>query len=237
MTELVVTSFSRSGEAQYGKRMVKTFRMHWQCPLVVYIEGKTTCKGVGIRQVDGLDGWRETHATLPDHNDDAGVFKPLGYLWNAKRFAVKPFIWLDAAKQMGSGVLTWLDGDTYSVDDVPPGWTTALLGRADVAYLGRGAMHPETGYVGFRIPEALTLLEWCCRAYQSGAFRQIASGWTDCHVLRAGLKALRVKSVDLTSHRLPVWSSRDDAMRLSPLGRYVVHLKGGQRKREASATC
>lgn len=234
MTELVVTSFSCQGEGAYGKRMVKSFRQHWECPLIVYVEGDTTVKGVGIRQVKSIPGWKSTRDTLPDHNDDDSVFKPAGYLWNAKRFAVKPFVWLDAALQMGQGVLTWLDGDTYTVKDVPPGWTETLLGRADVAYLGRGAMHPETGYVGFRIPEAVPLLRWCCQAYQSGTFRAIPSGWTDCHVLRAGLKALTVRAVDLTSQRLTVWNSRDDAMRLSPLGAYVVHLKGGQRKREAA---
>lgn len=232
MTELVVTTFSKQGEGAYGKRMVKSFRQYWQCPLVVYVEGDTTVKGVGIRQVKSIPDWKPTRDTLPDHNDDDGVFKPLGYLWNAKRFAIKPFVWLDAAMQMGSGVLTWLDADTYSVKDVPPGFTVKLLGHADVAYLGRGAMHPETGYVGFRIPQALPVLRWCCEAYQSGEFRTLPHGWTDCHVLRAGLKAWRGRSVDLTSHRLNVWNSRDDAMALSPLGPYVVHLKGGQRKRE-----
>lgn len=234
MTEMVVTSFSHDGESSYGKRMVKTFRQHWRCPIIVYTEGSTTLKGVGVRQVKSLPGWRETQATLPDHHDDPNVYKPFGYLWNAKRFAVKPFVWLDAALQMGSGILTWLDGDTYTVRDVPPGWTATLLDRADVAYLGRGVMHPETGYVGFRIPEALPVLGWCCQAYQDGTFRGIPSGWTDCHVLRAGLKACRTRAVDLTSHRLPAWSSRDDAMRLSPVGPYVVHLKGKQRKREAA---
>lgn len=234
MTELVVTSFSRKGEVDYGKRMVARFRSHWQCPLVVYVEGATTVKGVGIRQVDSITGWRETQATLPTYNDDPSAYKRLGYLWNAKQFAVKPFVWLDAARQMGSGVLTWLDGDTYTVHDVKPGWTATLLGGYDVAYLGRGAMHPETGYVGFRLPQAIPLLEWCCEAYQSGSFRKIPSGWTDCHVLRAGIKALKVKAIDLTSHRLAVWNSRDDAMALSPLGSYIVHLKGSQRKREAA---
>lgn len=234
MTDLVVTSFSRRGEEQYGKRMVKTFRRHWQCPLIVYVEGQTELKGVGIRQVKSIPGWKDTRATLPEQADNPAAFKPAGYLWNAKRFAVKPFVWLDAARQMGAGVLTWLDGDTYTVQDVPPGFTDALLGRADVVYLGRGAMHPETGFVGFRIPEALPLLDWCCQAYQRGTFRAIPSGWTDCHVLRAGLKALKVRAVDLTSQRVSVWNSRDDAMRLSPLGPYVVHLKGGQRKREAA---
>jgi len=235
MTELVVTSFSPEGEAQYGKRMTRQFRKYWPCPLIVYVDGPTTVKGCGLLRTADIPGWLETRERLPDVADDPNWYKPTGYLWNAKRFAVKPFVWLDAAEHMGSGVLTWLDGDTVLESRVKPGWTRKLLGKADVAYLGRGKMHPETGYVGFRIPESLPLLRWCRDAYRDETFRSLTSGWTDCHVLKAGMKALRVKALDMTSHLQPHWNSQDDVMDMSPVGPYVSHLKGSERKREAHA--
>lgn len=233
MTELVVTSFSPEGEAQYGKRMVRRFRKCWPCPLVVYVDGPTTVKGVGRRLTSDIPGWLETRDRLPEVAPDPSWYKARGYLWNAKRWAVKPFVWLDAAEQMGEGVLTWLDGDTLTLSKVPQGWTVKLLGDADVAYLGRGAMHPETGYVGFRLPESLPLLRWCRDAYRDETFRSIQKGWTDCHVLRAGMKATRSKTRDLTPPVQRYWTSRDDVMALSPVGRHVAHMKGKDRKREA----
>jgi hypothetical protein len=112
-------------------------------------------------------------------------------------------------------------------------WPRSLLGRADVAYLGRGPMHPETGYVGFRIPQALPLLDWCCEAYLSERFRTMTDGWTDCHILRAGLKAVPVRSVDLTRGR---YSGDSNIWPSSPLASRLDHAKGVQRKRESDAT-
>jgi hypothetical protein len=231
MTEMVVTSFSPEGEAQYGKRMARRFRRLWPCPLIVYVDGPTTVKGVGLRQTADLPGWLETQARLPAQAPDLSWYKATGYLWNAKRFAVKPFVWLDAAEQMGAGVLTWLDGDTVPLRRVTPGFAASLLGASDIAYLGRGAMHPETGYLGFRIPEALPLLRWCRDAYVDGSFRSLKGGWTDCHVLRAGIAAVKAKALDLTSHLKAKWTSQDDVMSQSPIGHYVRHLKGNERKR------
>jgi hypothetical protein len=233
MTEMVVTSFSPEGEERYGRKMVRRFRKWWPCPLIVYVDGPTVLKGVGIRHTAEIPGWLETREGLPEVAPDPSWYKPRGYLWNAKRFAVKPFVWLDAAEQMGEGVLTWLDGDTVTLGRVSRGWARRLVGSADVAYLGRGAMHPETGYVGFRIPEALPLLRWCRDAYRDGSFRSIKGGWTDCHVLRAGIAATKIKALDLVSGQQRRWTSRDDVMSRSPLGHYVLHLKGSEAKREA----
>jgi hypothetical protein len=109
-----------------------------------------------------------------------------------------------------------------------------VLGDADVAYLGRGSMHPETGVVVFRVPDALPLLAWCCEVYRSGAFTSL-EGWTDCHVLRSGLLGCRERVRDLTSHTYDGrWNSSVDAVALSPFRPYLEHLKGTQRKKVAA---
>lgn len=174
--------------------------------------------------------WLTVRERLPETNPEAE--KPTNYIWNARRYSVKPFIWLDAALRLGKGIVVWLDGDTVTVDPVPASLPADMLGDADVAYLGRGAMHPETGCVVFRVPESLLLLEWCRDAYRDGTFRSLTDGWTDCHVLRAGIQATDVHARDLTSHLVDGWRSTHDAFALSPLGPYVRHYKGSQRKRE-----
>lgn len=231
MSNQVITSFSRAGAEQCGERGVLSHVACWPCPVVVYLdepmELPAECRATGE-----IPGWRETAAVLPRTNPLAG--KPTNYIWDARRFAVKPFVWLNAAERMDAGILTWLDGDTETVKTVPASLPRMLLGEADVAYLGRGDMHPETGVVVFRIPEALPLLSWCRAMYQEGRFLKVASGWTDCHVLRDGLRSVPIRARDLTSHLAPAWTSKIDACELSPIGSFVVHYKGQQRKREVA---
>jgi hypothetical protein len=202
--------------------------------LVAYVDAVSDVP-VMTRRTGDIPGWIETRATLPVTSDDPTRYKATGYLWNAAKFAVKVFVWHDAAERLERGILTWLDADTVIRQSVPVGLSMKMLRSADVAYLGRGAMHPETGYVVFRIPEALPLLRWCCEAYRTHRYRKIKTGWTDCHVLRAGIAARKVAARDLTSHKAYHWRSTVDAMALSPLGPYVTHLKGKDRKRKALA--
>lgn len=230
-----MTSFSPEGEAAYGRRMVDSALEYWPSPLVVYTDAPSDVPTL-TRATADIPRWLPTKGNLPTTSDDPDRYKAGGYLWNAQQFAVKVFVWLDAAERLGDGIVTWLDGDTLIRKRVPPALPAKLIGTATVAYLGRGAMHPETGYVGFRVPEALPLLRFCRDAYVSGSFRKIQTGWTDCHVLRAGIKRLGVPARDLTSHKALHWRSRVDAMALSPLGPYVHHLKGKERKRKALAS-
>lgn len=241
----LVTSFSPAGAEAYGRRCVASVRAFWPHPLVVYLDKPLDWPGVRERMTYHIPGWLPTKEQLPSTRPDAPqtghdewTRKPASYLWNAQRFAVKPFVWLDAAERLGNGLLAWLDGDTVTTNPVPASLIADLLWPYDVAYLGRGAMHPETGFVAFRLPQAMPLLRWCCDAYRQGGFREWSDGWTDCHALRAGIVACDVEAIDLTSHRLPwgEWRSHVDAFALSRIGPYVEHLKGQQRKRPAESS-
>ena len=240
-TELV-TSFSLGGAAFYGRRCVESVKAHWPHPMTVYADAPMALAGVTVRTTGAIPEWNGTHDRLPSIRPDAPLTghdewtrKPDSYLWNAQRFAVKPFVWLDAAERMADGLLVWLDGDTVTTREVPTDFVEALMAGVDVAYLGRGSMHPETGIVAFRIPQALPLLRWCRLSYMTGQFRQMNDGWTDCHVLRAGMHAVNVRTRDLTSPiSLRAWTSKFDAVAMSQFGPYVSHLKGSQRKRDAA---
>lgn len=231
MTEALVTSFSPAGARLYGTRMVASVARYWptMTGLVVYADAPVRLPAGELRLTTDLGDWQTCRARWMTDGQVQGRLDPktsngkrYHYRRDAYRFAVKVFAWRDAARRLGRGVLTWLDGDTVTTRSVPPGWAASLLADADVAYLGRGAMHPETGYVGFRVPEALPLLEWCADAYASERFRALR-GWTDCHVLQAGLAAVPVRARDLTSHR---YQGVSHIWPVSPLAPYVTHFKG-----------
>lgn len=227
MRNVVVTSFSPQGQALYGDRCVQSLRQHWRSDVVVYADAPTTYEGVEVRLTADIPGWAACRPTLPRENHRAE--KPTNYIWDAQRFAVKPFVWYDAAQRLGTGLLTWIDGDTLTTTAVPVGLPAYALQDADVAYLGRGPMHPETGLLVFRIPEALPLLSLCRDLYGLGHYATLLDGWTDCHVLRACLMAAEAR--DLTTALYSgVWTSKVDAMALSPFGPYVTHFKGTARK-------
>ena len=240
MPDVVVTSFSPAGAKLYGLRMVQAFLRRWpkSTSLVVYLDQPAVIPGAEVRLTTALMDWQ---ACRQRWNGDAQVHgrdvrrnpkqKPYHYRFDAARFAVKVFAQRDAAVKLGAGTLTWLDGDTLTTRPVPSGWTTELLGGADVAYLGRGPMHPETGYVGFRIPEALPLLQWCCDAYSTDYFRDLG-GWTDCHVLQAALEAVPVQSRDWTTAR---YVGKSHIWPVSPLAPYMTHFKGTAQKRMGAA--
>jgi hypothetical protein len=223
---------SRVGYEQYGARCVASYAQFWPAsvPLVVYGDEPLDVEPAELRLTSDIKVWRKQLKawTLHPPKRPRGYWiKPQSYIWDVTRFAVKVFVWCDAAERMGAGTITWLDADTETIAPVPEGLTERLLHKKAVAYLGRApGMHPETGYVGFRIPEALPLLQWMRKAYRSRWYLRWSDGWTDCHVLRAGLRAVNVPARDLTSHTRRHWRSTIDAMARSPLGPYVVHYKG-----------
>lgn len=230
--DVLVTSFSAEGADLYGRRCVDSWR-HWPATVarVAYVDDPMALS-VDTRATSHIVGWSVTRASLPESNPLAAV-KPTNYIWNARRFAVKPFVWYDAAVRISRGHLIWLDGDTMTHSDVPEGFAAQVLDGADVAYLGRGTMHPETGAVVFRLPEALPLIRWCRHAYVMGGYARL-DGWTDCHVFRAGIERLQVAARDLSGPSGPArWTSKQDAFALSPWVPYVRHLKGSRQKREA----
>lgn len=240
MTEQIVTSFGPTA-VKMGTRMIQSVAVYWppSVPLVAYLDtfSRALPPRAEVRYTTAIPDWTAVKAKLRnDAPADGKHYKPTGYLWQAQRFAVKCYVWRDAAETLGTGVLAWLDADTVTEQAVPAGLLTSLLGpRASIAYLGRGRMHPETGVVVFRVPEALPVLRWCCEQYRTRRYRAFPTGWTDCHVLRAGMKALRVPAVNLLANRYDQpWTSRVDAVALSPFGPYLRHLKGKAKKREAA---
>lgn len=233
----VITSMSLDGFRAYGQRAIETFTANSSRPMVVYADHPVACAPARLRLTSDISPWvaMRAHwkAAPPQPPHDAA--KPKNYIWDVQRFAVKPFVWYDAASRMGDGLLVWIDADTVTTQPLRPYLFEDCLRDSAVAYLGRGTMHPETGFVAFRLPDAMPLLFWMREMVLTGGYRALKDGWTDCHLLKAGLAALPIKARDLTGHLHHGWTSRIDAMALSPLGPYLTHLKGGKKRQAVAA--
>ena len=233
--QVVVTSFSPEGARIYGWKMVKSFRRFWDVPLVIYTDTPASFPCGAVRLTSDIQDWSALRASWQHDPSVHGCPDPAypdrekhyAFVWDAARFAVKAFVICDAAERLKRGVLTWLDGDTVTTQEVDPQFTVNLLGDADVAYLGRRHLYPETGYLGLRLPEALPLVRWCRDAYVTGSFRALTDGWTDCHVFQEALRQVPVRARNLTAH---VDTTDSHIWAYSPLADYLDHRKGRQRK-------
>ena len=98
----VVTSFSPDGYALYGRACVQSFVQHWPFHLTAYGDAPMRITGaVTTKLTRKIEGWTDVSRGLPFCHPRAE--KPESYLWNAQRYAVKPFVWHAAAKKLGTG--------------------------------------------------------------------------------------------------------------------------------------
>ena len=124
-------------------------------------------------------------------------------------------------------VVIWLDGDVVSFADVPETLVDDLVPEdAAVTFLGRGPKHSEIGFLAFRIPLAVPLLQSMWRAYASDIFLDLGE-WHSAYVFdhaRLFHEKRGMVTHDLTPDgRQHVWWQ-------SELCRWLDHLKGDDRK-------
>lgn len=243
----VVTGWSPSGWNEYGRRFAESFDRFWPCEIRLLVYGEEP------RELPNRSGRREIEfrplTAIPgcieflDRNDNElarGLrqlanypWKPsaiaAGYNWrfDAWKFCRQGFIPEHAARSCGeSDFLIWLDGDVVTHSPVDLRAIEALLpaGKA-IAYLGRGAKHPEIGFQMYRVGDALPMLEEFARLYREDAVFNLPE-WHSAYVWR---EALRQSGLSQFAHDLTpggtghVWHQ-------SPLRLWGDHLKGDRKK-------
>lgn len=241
----VVTSFSPAGHEQYGRRFLQTFDQHFagEIDLVVYAEEQFPHHHGGSLEVRSLFGIDLAVDFIEQFKDDklasgrepTPVWKSKdradGYSFrtDAVKFCRKVFAITDAADRLlrarsEDQLLVWLDADVVTHARVPSRFFIDLLGDHDVAYLGREGTHSECGFLTFRIPAAVPLIERWQRFYADGTFLR-AREWHDSYLFdlaRAELHRLRYRNLT-PGGRGHVWFQ-------SPLAAHFDHLKGPSRK-------
>lgn len=217
--------------------MVQSFHRYWPAnvELVCYTERPTKLPRGSYRILQDVPGWRQFLKRWQGDRAACGQLapgRPVGagkmydYRWDAVKFARQAFIAWDAARTH-QGLMAWFDGDTLTHARVPEGWAEGLLGAADVAYLGRGSFHPEIGFVAYRLPVAMPLLERWVDFYTSGSYRDLPE-WHSAYTWREALRDSGLNAVDLTRD---VKQQNGEIWPCSPLAAYTDHLKGNLKVR------
>ena len=236
----VVTSFHARGYEDYGRRFIASFEQYWpfNYRLRLYLEGlRLESASPRISSYDLL-------ATLPalaqfrQHHGGSAVRRGrlpgprYDYRYDAVKFANKAFAIAHAGRSCRTRLLAWLDADTVTLKPVPASWLRDLIGNeAFVAYLGRRWMHSETGFLAFDLgrPNARDFFGAYEALYTSGEIFNLRE-WHDCEAFDvtravfAGQERIRCRNLSQGETMHPFANS--------PIGEYLDHLKGPDRKRD-----
>lgn len=246
-TYSVCTTFSPRGYLEYGRRMIETFDQFWPTDIILYVYYEGTLPDyisarVKYRSITescpdlfrflerNKDNPRDESDKVKYINDEGMPIYDINHA--GRRFAFKSYVECHANMNTETDYILWLDADTVTLQPLPisiieklcPDWSL-------VSYFGR-QNYTETGWIGFN-----------CRHPQHSIFiSEIKSGYDndliytythyhDCVNFDEARKRVEsiynAKSFNITEafkirtyHPIP----------LSPLGKYIDHLKGIERK-------
>lgn len=231
---MIVTAFSAKGFEEYGRRLARGVTLFAGQQIVAYSENFFgDLENVSIRNltmVPAYSAFVKRHAgkALIAGREQRPGWKEKDrtdgycYKFDAFKFCCKVFAIADAARTLQYGGLTWLDADSYPIAEVPRGFFDSLIGpNFDVAYLGRDKTHSECGFLHFRLPAAMPLIQSWENFYASDRFLQ-ETEWHDSFlfdIARKEVPSVRCKSISRAGDRGHVWVK-------SPLGQVLDHTKG-----------
>lgn len=242
----VVTSWGPGGWVCYGQHFLRTFAQHWPANhrLVIYTESQrvfhTRPFVRDLNRVEPCKAFLQRHAAHPEtwgrvpqpmwrnKEIEAGYsFRHDAYKFARKVFAIKDAA--DIAIANGETTLVWIDGDVVTFRDVPLDFIAGLLGKSDTAYLGREGTHSECGFLIFRLPEALPLINRWWSFYETDAFLGERETHDSYLFDRARHESPKVRQNSLTPGG---WGS---VWERSPLAVYSTHMKGGLKNEPGGA--
>lgn len=164
----VVTTTSKAGFNEYGKKMLDTFERYWppEIKLLFYNEDLPDetfhryKKNVSMQHFPGwFYRWKSSWANVADANGrdpkKNREGRPYDFRRDCIKFSHKVAALTDAALDMDDGLLIWMDGDTLSHQPISEDWIYSLFPALDkedryMAWLARRRGHPECGFLMFR---------------------------------------------------------------------------------------
>lgn len=246
MTLTVMTGWSPSGWKEYGQRFAETFDRFWDADVRLVVCGEDPRELPNsshrawefhpLTNIPGLVEFIEGHQhlnfhgrlKLPQHHWKERA-RAIGYNWryDAVKFCRQAFIPEYVASMCRAGDhLAWLDGDVVTHARVSASDITDLLpADKSIAYLGRGAKHPEIGFQLYRVGTASrVMLAEFRRLYSSGEIFDLRE-W---HSAYAWAEALKRTGGGLAEDLTPGGSGH--VWHQSPLRGFTDHLKGDRKK-------
>lgn len=245
MQTTIVTGFSAGGFREYGKRFMQSFDAHHNGYLLhVYTQSVPLLGGYAAKisqfPQDGIAGLAEFLDKCADTpevqgREGNGQWKPkevkagYSYRFDAHKFCKMVYTMAAAAHRIGTGYMIWLDGDTVVRQTIPADMAEQTLpGDCDYAYLGREPKHTETGYLVFRLPEALPVLDAWVEFYESGSFLE-QKEWHSAYLFDRA----REKCPDVKGHNLTP-GGRGHVIHKCDVGLVFDHKKGKRKRLDLS---
>lgn len=247
----VITSCSRAGWQEYGRRFVETFLQHWPADVGLHLVSEDDLDTTSQGWPRSFNFWRLSESARAAefdrrHRDnprmhgrvkfetDAGWSprkqqRGYNFRYDAYRFAKKVFaIELVAHAAAKTERLFWIDADVVTFAPVPPALLERLL-PADKALscLDRGtSYHSECGFVGYNLDHAMgrPFIAAFAALYASDRVCELGE-WHDSWVfdwLRRDMK--------VPTYAIP-HNSRHHPFVNSELGLCMDHLKGARKER------
>lgn len=249
---MIITSFSQKGYHKYGKNFIQEFLEHWPDEeLTVYYERGYPSNAPQDERVHWVnlydfDDFKRFEQRL-DSSDPlfAGVMhvkqkdvthKPVyNFRFDARRFYRKVWCMEHTARREEVTQFAWLDADVQFLKEAPKDLLESLFRDAGkplgIIHLNREWLYSETGFIAFDTSlEYMDLFFALAKnTYLGGAFRYLGE-WHDCYVLDLVMRQLDIPRGSLVQNE-----KSDHVFNESPLGEFMIHNKGPERKEAAQA--
>lgn len=214
-----VTTFSKEGYEQYGKRMVRTFSQFWPTEIALHVYAEWQ---LGFHRQ--LPEWQRKFAA--GASDEAKGKTPRGYNYrfDAAKFSHKVGAIIDAYERCESEALIWIDADTVTHAPVPFEFIDGLFpDGAQVAWLDRAMLYPECGFVIYRAgdPQLQALFARWRKMHETGDLFSLKE-WHDSWVFEYLVKEAVLKPHSLSGAGFKTHHPFVN----SPLAAYLDHMKG-----------
>lgn len=207
----VVTTTSKAGFEEYGRKMLDTFERYWppEIKLLFYNEDLDESTFQRYERNVIVKGfprwfrdWKESHkggadanGRDPKRNRDG---RPYDFRRDCVKFAHKVAAVTDAGLGMDDGLLIWMDGDTLTHQAISEDWIYRLfpaIGGQDgyMAWLARRRGHPECGFLMFRCwhPAHKPYMTEMRRIYESGDVFAVSETHDSFIFQHVALKAIK----------------------------------------------
>lgn len=244
----VVTSFSKKGYEDYGKRCIETLSEFWPKEVTLYVISEDEIEipesVKASREVYFFKLYEKSQRARDFHilyvNDPRARGKgenasnpkrnrhwKTGYSFrhDAYKFSKKVFAIELAAKHVGEGLLIWLDADTYTFTEIPVEFFSQLKPEDHgLAFLERKGYHSECGFVLYDLdkPHVMAFITKFADLYYTGEVFQLKE-WHDSWVF----DWLRER-VPVAAYSMPHEDS-SHPFNYSALGYYMDHMKGDRK--------
>jgi hypothetical protein len=228
-----VTTCSKLGYEQYGKRMLESLRQFWpdKVDVTLYSEDVPDAKPLP----DWLHEFKARHAKNKAANGKGSHGRFMGqynYRFDAVRFAHKTAAVIDAAERMtaerSADVLIWIDADTVTHAPVTVEFLRSLSPSTgdDIAWLWRTKTYPECGFYMLNLtkPSVAQLIREWKALYTSDMLFQLPE-WHDSYVLKELVRSLGCNWTSLSGDS----ANTSHPFVNGPLGAVMDHMKGARK--------